>query len=48
MTEVRDLAGQAAEQAAELAPTLPRPQRAFLGRVGRAMVEAIQVIGKAQ
>ena len=25
---------------------LPRPQRAFLGRVGRAMMEAIQVIGR--
>ena len=27
---------------------LPRQQRAFLGRVGRAMMEAIQVIGKSQ
>ena len=27
---------------------LPRPQRAFFGRVRRAMMEAIQVIGKSQ
>ena len=27
---------------------LPRPQRAFLGRVGRAMLEGLQAIGKAQ
>ena len=27
---------------------LPRPQRAFLGRVARAMMEGIQVIGKSQ
>ena len=26
---------------------LPRQQRAFLGRVGRAMLEAVQVIGKS-
>ena len=26
---------------------LPRPQRAFLGRVGRAMLGAIQIIGKS-
>ena len=44
--------------AAQLGPTaegwsvpevrLPRPQRAFLGRVGRAMLEGLQAIGKAQ
>ena len=25
---------------------LPRPQRAFFGRVGRAMMEAVQIFGK--
>ena len=29
------------------ATRLPRPQRAFIGRVGRAMLEAVQVIGKS-
>ena len=39
------LVGQALQEVSEY--KLPRPQRAFLGRVGRAMMEAIQVIGKS-
>ena len=39
-----DYAGPLVEAVLEV--RLPRPQRAFLGRVGRGMMEAIQVIGK--
>ena len=47
-TDGASMQGEGAADEGIRVPLLPRPQRLFLGRVGRAMMEGIQVIGKAQ